>query len=561
MNNSSVEIALALPEILENIFEHADENTNASSICVCWEWFAACQKVLWYSVTTERKWHGLLSLLGPISIDDEQSKVSVYSNQTGISDNDLCSLQYYERIPMLKDWERFELYAQFIRVLYIIGPQTLYTQCLWEIADSRPTTPLLPNLNVLRYEGDGNGIYYGSLFMHSTVQKFSIGGSTDITQTSSNRARQAIDSISRMPQLVHLRLGSFPISISNMLGVIEELKCLEQLIIPLYQIDTRTMERASRLPLLKHLGQNQEEQVFEFGRFSPKLPAGAFPVLVHLSFAADVLECTALLRQTFFPSRIRTLKLHMVRLQSCVNISALFATVAQQCPELEHFLLSDVGDDKLEEYIVAGAQEIFQLSLDQIKALFPLKKLTSLTIRHEFSIILTTDDIALIASAFPLIETLLLNPRPIQATESLTPLSALPLLAQGCPNLFSLGLFVSTDRESLTTFQAQNIVKFKSLNMLSLGASPQIDDDASNCLFFLAQFLPPSCRITDSVPYWMSCNPLLEDILMFRSNIEGQMAHKMRLLEDENRLLVEDNRLLEYKVRLLEDRLNELRSQ
>lgn len=529
---------LKVPEILGNIFEHSEEQSNASSMSVCREWFEICRPVLWYSVVTPRQFGGLLTLLGPVSRRSENynngnvsSLFTFYPQLISFLIMHCKTKQslVYDRLPLRRDWNRFYLYSNCVRVM-ILSRVVEHDRALRVIAETRPTEALMPNLRTLHCTSKDQ-VYFGSMFMHPRIRTLII----DIQiQKASGRTTQLIDSISRIPHLVSLTVTS-KFDISQGMEILGEISSLECVALPRFHVGQIVIAGFSRFKRLKTLKEIRTttpgalNPTREPTGFLPRLEKDAYPSLEEFGFSADAPSSITFIEQEFFPAQIRKLELDMVSSQLPDVVQKLFMCVASRCPGLEEFFFSDIASDPIHP----NAQH---LSGDVLRPLFSIRGLLSLSIHHSRRLHITSEDIQDLASAFPAIQVLHLNPSPEYYSAEIPPLnlSVLNSLARQCPNLKALSLSVCGNTvPNLDKHDVMDIAAFKSLKDLSFGNSVPPGENIGPISLFLLQVLPSKCSITGADLSWNDVSEQLQILLPMKKFEEMKMEERIRRLEIE----------------------------
>lgn len=113
-NNATLH-ALLIPEILGNIFQHADNANLAQISQVCKVWSDVALAALWCDA---ENLHHLFSVLSPLHIVEEplSRNASKYVRAQSYKSCKLVSYgaQHFRECPSTSDWQRFEKYTSLV---------------------------------------------------------------------------------------------------------------------------------------------------------------------------------------------------------------------------------------------------------------------------------------------------------------------------------------------------------------------------------------------------------------------------------------------------------------
>lgn len=394
------------------------------------------------------------------------------------------------------------------------------------IAANKPHTNLLPNLRTLYLPSFlANPLNHYDLFIHPSVTVLEISiAYPDVEADEGCEHRgftrsisHALEGISRMPHLVNLYIASSQFPPLALLPVLPDLTALETVSLPRYSLYKPAIEMFSNLPKLRIISglSVPRRDLTALPSFTPVCFTSSYPALTAMSFCAGALESAKFIEAAMFPSHICTLALAMASPQGKDTVSALFAAIAKQCPNLVHLSYDDGGALVYDEPGNAVESQLSeQLSIVNICHLFNARNLTYLEITHHLPIILTLEDVRDVASAFPHLEGLHLNPKPMYTTETPTRITAVSAFHKTCPCLSSLSLYIQCDGyEAAHTNDSPESPSFVSFGTSHLG------EDRLSVLSYLSQILPTHARIVASAERWMSLNPSLVTLLTLQSEL------------------------------------------
>lgn len=189
-----------------------------------------------------------------------------------------------------------------------------YENVLSVVSETRPPTPLLPNLDTLWWgRSRDEEIRFATLFMRTSVKEFLVDLPSQFL-LNGGRTLHTIHSVSQMPRLVKLIIRSEFFNTQTLVSILEDLPCLEFISLPRYHIEGAEIQAFSRLRHLVTLTPNtmdRDREHYDFQNFAPHLSEGAYPSISQLSFATDALSSITLIKNEFFPHRLRDLGLAM----------------------------------------------------------------------------------------------------------------------------------------------------------------------------------------------------------------------------------------------------------
>ncbi|RDB20386.1 hypothetical protein Hypma_012527 [Hypsizygus marmoreus] len=474
--------ALSIPELLDNIFKHLDKRSNSTNIRVCKRWLDVCLPVFWHALESKADIRRLYTLLVPLT------PVPTYYE--------------LERIPRKEDWERFLRYASLVRTI-VIEDILDYGRATHIIPTMRPVFNVFPNLRSLECRNQQPGrmsIQVYVLFMHPNVKRFVISCSKEAGSLLSSW----VEPVSRMSGLVYLQIKAPAFNFDAFRDMVGALPFLETIVLPRLQLYHGVIQTVSRLPRLRELVANESapasEDIFALPILEACLEEGAFPALDTLTACGEAKYLPKFLQDPFFPSSIRGLHLETTDQEPEDVIQSIIASVSEACPHLEVFSFTDVfyleaadvdSDEDPDDIPPKGV-----ITLRILQPLLTSLRLTTLQIRHRFPISMSDEDVVELARAMPQIEHLFLNetPREDRPIEQHTlTLDVLPPIAEACPRLLSLGLYLETSLgyDDLPL----EMRAFKVLREFHVGGSYIESECVDDVALFMVQVLPMGCRV------------------------------------------------------------------
>lgn len=332
--------------------------------------------------------------------------------------------------------------------------------------------------------------------MHSTIKHLVIR----LVATEHSLRALFTEIIDRMPNLLELDIRShMPVrEIENeLLFLLSQLPKLRKITFPRFYSTARIVAALSRLEHLCTIEfQYSEEQGIgdsqDIASFTPTFKEGAFPALYDLSMTTSFDDATRFLKTPFSPNNLSTFFIDSERvIETPESIHQLLAATAEHFPMLKELALVSGRNPTVADLNSADA-EAFNITLDILKPVFKMTNLTSLEFGHQYPLALTQEDLEVLASSCPNIESLLLNTEPIFLMKSPLTLEALIPFAKYCTRLKTLGLYVdATNMPEVSPIAPPT--PFTCLHRLSVGVSI-INEEAAPALY-LSQFLAPDCEI------------------------------------------------------------------
>ncbi|KAF9459585.1 hypothetical protein BDZ94DRAFT_1122490, partial [Collybia nuda] len=409
------------------VFNFLDDASNARNARVCQQWNEIALDILWHDA---QNLYCLFNLLSPLELSSDSRRFKVFSVT-----------------PTPHAWDRFRGYARRVRRLR-------HSQYHWkqldrrtflEIAGTRPhDQEILPNMHTFMWEDDP---LFSVMFMHDRVTSYTMGLPEHL-EPLSVAVTLFPKIIRQMPNITHIDMQA-----DAAIGIIEPqtiqlLGALPRLIsvtLPHYHFTTTIAECLSRLKDLSRIHLENWERCTrgdpnDTKKFNPNLGRGAFPALKELSFIASFHDAGRFLQSLPAPSQMKTFRIQSQEFETRDAFRMLILWVASECPEIE--VLSFGSLIFPDDYSVSeGTLLSEKINIDTIRPLLRNKKLTSLNFEHQYPLNLSYADLEEISSAWPIIDTLLLNPTPGHFFTSDLTVNALIPFARNCRNLVELGLF------------------------------------------------------------------------------------------------------------------------
>ncbi|KAJ7178566.1 hypothetical protein C8R43DRAFT_973786 [Mycena crocata] len=483
---------LDIPELLDMIFGHLDNPSNASNASVCKRWSGIALDTLWREVDNLYRLFTILTPMQPL----KDTPDSPYAFITP---------------PNADDWRRFDKYARRVRLLSFhaecVQPRLCPT-VFEDVARTRTSLNILPNVTTLSWHAS---LPLAVMFMHTSVKRFVLwlpGFTPPDTPLPFFR-----DLASRMPNLTCLDIRTnVPMHDMEapMVFLLQSLLKLRKLVLPRYQVTTRITETLARLEDLGCVEFQYEHGCGDPGDtdvFKPKLDIGAFPSLWDLSLTITLGAAVDFMKHSFAPTNLTALFIDSRLVETPSAVNGLLTMLAETCQLLESLgIITLVGADGSQTTVAPSTDERLNFS-----TLCPLEKFPNLInfeIIHLYPLDLRFEDVERLARSWPSLRKLILNNEPFPPSAEDGPLSLKALLpfAQHCPELEQLGLFLHASAADVPRDSSQ-FKPFAKLQRLSMGVST-IGDDGDVALF-LSRLCPLNTQIEFGVT-WETDETLFE---------------------------------------------------
>lgn len=340
---------------------------------------------------------------------------------------------------------------------------------------------------MLVWEDDPN---FSTIFMHSRITAYTLGFPEHLVALSV--ATDHFPKIGQyMPDLSKLDIISVePIVEAQTLELLTALPKLQEITLPQFHFTTKVATCLSTHPNLTRICFETWERIMrgypeDTRIFTPSLKEGSFSALRELSFVASFQDALGFLQALSAPSQLRTLRIKSQERETRAAFKTIVSWVATQCTNIQILALGDLFyANQTIPYDPAA-----RVNIDTIRPLFRIP-LTSLTLDHQYPLNLSYADLEEISKAWPVIETLILNPSPGHFTTSELTVNALIPFARNSKCLSELGLFMDvTDQDSLLSSECP---PFQHLRTLDVGLSAI--DDVQAVAKFLSYVLPSENR-------------------------------------------------------------------
>ncbi|KAJ8585696.1 hypothetical protein M405DRAFT_883697 [Rhizopogon salebrosus TDB-379] len=484
-----------IPELLEKILNFMNRDHNVTNACVCKQWSEIALDIVWREVKSLPR---LLGLLRPYEKRDASF--------------------IFDRQPDLRDWARFQKYANRVRTLRYRQGLDDYSCLLDHMARTRTTLHILPNLHTLEWIFDDKQcMERATLFMHQQVKHIIISAPPQALCDNFGAVTLFfVDICTRMPHIHLLDFRNvytvrFKSIEADVLELLRRLPDLKKVIFPEFYLTSTLVSELSRKKHIKTIKIEHQEELGEegdAGSFSPALEQGAFPVLQDLDITVVRLgDVTRFMNADFAPVNITYLYITTYVEHQPKQLHTLLATLSEQCRLLSRLHIKLLHIPKVMK--LASAK---QITFDTLRPVLSLN-LTTFELIHKYPVDITLAEIEELASRWPSLEDLHLNEEPLVMSDFTLDLRALCPLARHCQKLRRLGLFM--DASGAKIHSTQESKPFTALSVLSVGTSQVRDPGAVAA--FLSHMCPPGCTLTVHTTWTSygnhSCRKLDTDVI------------------------------------------------
>lgn len=275
--------------------------------------------------------------------------------------------------------------------------------------------------------------------------------------------------------------------------LVQGLVHLERISVPIYGLTPRLLTALSRLERivrvnLIHPARAEPGNRADVAHFVPVIDDDAFPALRNLSFSAQVADGTRFLRTSLFPAQLTELHFKSIVTATSFALHELFAAVRDHCTSLVELSV---------DYIIAPDSPLSppppmqdRPTIATFRPLFSARCLRRFELRWDYALNLGDGDMDELASQWPALESLQLNPEPVpEANITHLTLRALIPFARHCLHLRHLGLHI----DARSPPSPPDAPRFQRLETLAVGLSAVSHPESVT--LFLSQLLPLGCAV------------------------------------------------------------------
>ncbi|KAF5379302.1 hypothetical protein D9757_007647 [Collybiopsis confluens] len=533
--------ALKIPEILENIFSFADEQSNRNvNVLVCKRWSEPCMNIIWSELDNLGY---VVRLLGPISF--------TYS----------MSAEFVNNKEPLK-WDRFSFYARRVWRIACRPDRSrpgAYARVFSEIAFSRPSAPLFPNLKTLQWYGETyhcrENFFF--MFMESTLQHYALH------EASSSLPGSALSLVlrtvaERCPCLdsVKVVLGSDGEGVGDtVLEFVEKMVNVKSIELSAFK---NMIPFTSTLRKIAHL----EELIIGYqnsSQFRSSIESLATPFAGSNSFARLAKFCIvasySIAEEFFslaatFPSMKKIyIASDLAKPETPMSVKHLLELFATKCPNLDALCLSysSLAQAKQPSRLPPASCIVKSLHL---RPLLGCARIRNFEFNHPYPVSVDDSFAEEMAVGWPDLLKLSLTPVPsVQRKDfkNTFTLRALLSFARHCRHLHHLAILISTESSTCPTISdIQELPPqfFCGLSILDVGSSLLYEADLVPITRILGHLLPDKCQLNFDELSTMSNREggksrwkSVKGRIRFVRWMELETGSRIRALERENKTL------------------------
>jgi hypothetical protein len=376
------------------------------------------------------------------------------------------------------------------------------------------------------------------IFMHENVRTLTVQFFDPFGDPIDGNAIESYmrDITARMPKIRELDLDLlapthlYEEAITTMLS---ELPHLEVVRLSPFSMTSNVVSQLSALPCLRvaeyhmHIHPRQANKS-SVANFAPKLDVGAFESMRDLSLCASLSDVSRFLSMEHAPTRLTHLFIQCPNdFETEPSTRAFITFVSHSLPTIVGLYL-ELRDG---EHSVPGDEADARITLDTLRPLHALPDLRIFELYHELPLQMSEVELEDFVKELPRLTGLELNCEPFYPDPSPSlSLSALYIIAQHCPEISHLGLFMSLGklerRDSPTTPSS-----LSRLQCLNLGSSAIAHGDDDDLVFWLSNILPPTCTVLVGFT-WERAFPSDVVILPYAGSIQNHINRILPLVSE-----------------------------
>ena len=371
----------------------------------------------------------------------------------------------------------------------------------------RPRMTLLPSLRRLRISlNKPEDASHSLLFVGEHVRELELGCPPG-AEKSKNHVSNFLDHCSsRVPNLKKFELRAYGpdstgLSKETMDKFLSLIRGLEEFSGSLYCTTPEVFAALSQVRSLRSITfQHSETDSIgcpdDVTVFSPSLLPGSFPNLTDLSLSLTFAAGSDLFALDF-AHQLKKLVIHSPALQEAAQIRCLLTGLSKSRRGLERLVLSSVVDASEEFLKGEDGQETDLVTLETLSPLLKFPSLNEFEITYHRPLKLTDSDVLDFLKQWPHLEVLRLCSEPLFIEKPLLTPDVLPGIAERCPKLRTLALFIDSQmHRSLSRFpEADQVRPFNALQRIEFGRSPLKGEDIIGICLVLSDMLSETCDI------------------------------------------------------------------
>ncbi|KAI0313148.1 hypothetical protein OF83DRAFT_1086528 [Amylostereum chailletii] len=499
---------LTTHELLDAIFTYLDRESNVVNAQVCSAWLEPALDRIWAEVDTPCQ---LFRLLAPLNVQVHLDGAHAHA---------------FVRQPTREDWERFNTFARRVRRLRVYDHYNPDRRCLeplgllfFAVARTRPLSRILPNLTKLEWCSTDPNERFDNLFLHEDVKSLTIALHSDVENYPLKSRLRDIASIA--PSLTEFALDNDAFGIidveHDLITLFDSLHSLAHISLPIYFLSSKLAERLSKSENIQRISFQSDPHHVHRGfytdatPFIPHFQPGAFAALRYLALAATLHHVQNVVTDIHFPAgQLESLAVRVLGPEPEDAVHDFAWVVGERCKALTELKLAlSVPPVVAESLAHLPAEEAYEaVTMDTLRGFTNnLHNLKTFEITHARPLELDDDNIAELATMLPNLQTLKLAHDPDDQVSSLLSFRALVALANHCPNLRTVGLYLDSSRDlhELPIYPP----RLANLRCLHVGHSTLTEEDRSTVVLFLSRIVSTAARLK-----WGTDREWIDDVVV-----------------------------------------------
>ncbi|KLO14237.1 hypothetical protein SCHPADRAFT_927964 [Schizopora paradoxa] len=487
-------------DILKQIFASCDRDDLTRCARTCKNWSDTALDDIWSELRIEDLEH-LFAILVPMQPLQDSELEHVQKSDV------LTRLKPTRRITQ-QDWRRFLPYASRVRLVDGFYDEELESYRMLSetaLADIMMTSPSLgtifPRLRDLIFEGDIIADYpwlkFFIAFLHEGLQELYI----QITEFAPDEALNLLEeAVWRSPNITDLSITSIffeqgdniVASIASSLSTMHKLTQFKTGSCLLGPQILSTLDQLPNLRKVQFYEDTYRQGHVPNGVLPQSILPDPFPQLVDLMLQCSLSElCRYLSLGSDIAPSLLILDIDVVSGFKPSTLQDTLDKIAEAFPLLEFLEITRREDfiafEGTAEDLEGAASPLMHSNLVPLTSMRALK---TFYLRCDGVVSMTNSELCQLLSQCPSLRRLDLNHEPMVLSPTDLTINVLPMLAQACPQLENLALYVNTEVERL---DPASFDTFKNLQEINFGIS--VVEDKYLITKLLTQFLPQSCKL------------------------------------------------------------------
>lgn len=217
--------------------------------------------------------------------------------------------------------------------------------------------------------------------------------------------------------------------------------------------------------------------------------ADGFASLRFLHIFTRLRSLRGFFRSAFMPLRITAFAIDMAHVNTIADVKDFIAQISTGCPNLRSLVIGRTQDIGVIPEVWQGEHQ--SITYETLSAITTIRNLKQFSITYTQPIVMSNDELISLLVRCPLLTEVTLNSEPIACSGTALTLGVLSLLAQQCPWILTLKLYVDA---SSTSSLGDPLPIYKGLTSISLGTSTIKEPD--RVAVYMSQVLPSTCELS-----------------------------------------------------------------